>query len=316
MTSSVNVKPNIISGTDLLEKTFPKLNYIAEPIIAEGLTVLASKPKVGKSWMMMNLCLSVASDQLFCNHYDCVKGDVLYLALEDNHSRLQRRIALLSSSTRELDNVDFACNWPLIGEGCEEALEEWIMSKSTPKLIIVDTYQRIKGRSRGADKYAEDYDNVSALQQIASKHRLAIILVHHQRKDEASDTFDTVSGTHGITGAADTVAIIDGGKYAKILSIRGRDIEEQESAIQFNSKTFMWEMKGNARVADMGRERTKILETIKEANTPLTIPKIQEKTKMKPENLRKLLSNMAKEGDLHRPNNTQGLYALPDHISH
>jgi RecA-family ATPase len=79
--------------------TFPPLSWILPNIIpAEGLTILCSKPKFGKSWLVLDLCIACTHDRFTLGKIKPTQGDVLYLALEDSKRRLQRRMTKLLPS--------------------------------------------------------------------------------------------------------------------------------------------------------------------------------------------------------------------------
>lgn len=109
----------------------------------------------------------------------------------------------------------------------------------SPRLIVVDVFARVKG-SKGAEEtdYDADYRQAAMLQALASRHNLAVVLIHHTRKMAADDPFDEVSGTRGLTGAADSVLVLkrDGGTQQPVLYGRGCDLEEIETALQFDKE--------------------------------------------------------------------------------
>src|SRR5215210_415680 len=84
--------PTISSAADLRRKEFDPIRYVVPGFIAEGCTLLAGRPKLGKSWLMLDVGLAVAAGRICLGDTRCEQGDVLYLALEDNERRLQRRI--------------------------------------------------------------------------------------------------------------------------------------------------------------------------------------------------------------------------------
>ena len=69
-------------------------------------------------------------------------------------------------------------------------------------------------------------------------------MVHHTRKMAAEDPFETVSGTNGFTGAADTILILDKSSQGTTLYARGRDIEEIETALLFDKPSGTWLAQG------------------------------------------------------------------------
>ena len=58
-------------------------------MVPEGVALLAGKPKLGKSWLALGLCVAVASGGVAFGNVRVEKGSALYLALEDNERRLQ-----------------------------------------------------------------------------------------------------------------------------------------------------------------------------------------------------------------------------------
>src|SRR3712207_941948 len=89
MSSNTSIAP--ISASDLLRKQFDPLRWIVPEIIPEGLTLLAGPPKIRKSWLCLDLALAVAGYGHFLDEVELETGDVLYLALDDTHRRLQER---------------------------------------------------------------------------------------------------------------------------------------------------------------------------------------------------------------------------------
>src|SRR4029077_13789535 len=134
------------------------------------------------------------------------------------------------------------------------------------RLVSVDTLAKFREVPNGKTQpYADDYAAVSGLQKLASKYNIAIIIVHHDRKADADDVFDTVSGTLGLTGAADTILIMKRQAGAVGLYVCGRDIEEVEKALQFNRATCRWTILGEAAEVFRSGERNRVIAALKEA---------------------------------------------------
>ena len=70
-------------------------------------------------------------------------------------------------------------------------------------LIIIDTLQMIRGTNCD-NTYANDYRDLSVLKKIADRYSIAILLIHHLRKELADDVFNRISGTTAISGAVDS----------------------------------------------------------------------------------------------------------------
>jgi predicted ATP-dependent serine protease len=85
-------REHVFSAASLRSMEFPPVSFIVPGFVPEGLTILAGRPKIGKSWLALEVCLGVAGDYTVLGGSQPVPGDVLYCALEDNPRRLQKRI--------------------------------------------------------------------------------------------------------------------------------------------------------------------------------------------------------------------------------
>jgi hypothetical protein len=187
---------------------FAPLSYLLPELIPEGLCLLVSRPKLGKSWLVLDVAIATAASRFVLGELKPASGDALYLALEDGPRRLQRRLMKLLPSGTWPPGLTFATEWPRSDQGGLSDIESWIKSSKNPRLVIVDTLAQFRKIATGKDVYLEDSVAISGLQNLASKYNLTIIVVHHDRKSAADDVFDTVSGSLGLTGAADTIAIL------------------------------------------------------------------------------------------------------------
>jgi RecA-family ATPase len=187
--------------------------YLLPGLLPEGLCLLVSRPKLGKSWLALDIAIATAAGRFVLGTLKPqVPGPVLYLGLEDGKRRLQRRLTKLLPAFNGIwpPGLTFACEWPRSDEGGLADIEDWIKDRHEksqhPRLIVVDTLALFRKLASGKQAYQEDYTTVAELQKLASKYNITIIVVHHDRKTGADDVFDTVSGTLGLTGAADTIA--------------------------------------------------------------------------------------------------------------
>ncbi|MBX5223782.1 AAA family ATPase [Rhizobium sp. NLR8a] len=276
---------------------FAPVDYVVEGYIAEGLTILAGRPKLGKSWMALGFCIAVATGGQTLG-VDCEQGDVLYLALEDNRRRLKDRLEVVLSPAQVRPNMarlSLRTQSKKIGAGLIEELDAWRAKAANPKLIVIDTLSMVRPpKKANQDSYAADYEAISPLQKYAGEHRLAVIVVHHVRKAEAEDPLEAVSGTNGLTGAADTIMVLNRTTDGPKLYGRGRDIEEIEKALRFDKGT--WEVLGNAEEVKQSEQRRKILDILTDATTVLTPDEIGKQAGMKVNNVNYLLRALVKAG--------------------
>lgn len=311
-------RTKITAASDLQTMAFEPVRYFLAGYIPEGATILAGKPKVGKSWLLLDLALAATNDRYTLGTIKPMQGDVLYLALEDNLRRLKKRIAkLLDPEMKCSDRLKFITEWRRADQGGLEDIEAWCSSAASPACVLVDTLEKFRPlRSGKAEAYSSDYAAISGLQKIAGKFGIAIVIAHHLRKMEADDAFDTVSGTLGLTGAADTILILKRQGDAVTLYARGRDIEEKESAVQFNRHTCRWTILGDAAEVHVSNERGAILKALGEAGSDgLAVSEIMAATgKHNRHAMDALLYKMGNDGNIVRVK--RGVYAASNLNGH
>lgn len=234
--------------------------------------MLASKPKMGKSWMVLDLCLAVSAGLPFLG-YQTNAGECLYLALEDTERRLKSRMNKLLQGQRAPEGFYFTTSAHDIENGLIDELESHLLDHPQTKLIVIDTLQKVRSAAIGRDgAYAADYKAMTPLKTFADAHGLCVLLVHHLRKmGDDGDPFNRISGTNGIMGSLDTSIVLDREMRADentTLSIVGRDIESQDKIVKFNKETCRWEMQGDAdwlaeQRAELEYQDSPIVQTIK-----------------------------------------------------
>lgn len=300
-----------MTAADLMEKQLPDVRYIIPGYIAEGLTLLGGKPKLGKSWLLLGCAIAVATGGYAFGSVQVEQGDVLYLALEDNERRLQRRLSqlLFTEPAPEHLHIDTICQ-RLDGGLCDD-LRTWITSVTNPRLIIVDVLNKVRPAQKNNEGiYDYDVRSLEGMQSLAAEYGIAIVVVHHTRKAEAEDPFDCLSGSTGLSGTADATLVLARDSQGTTLYGRGRDIEEIETALAFDRTTGQWSVLGA--VADVRRsdERSTILESLKGASEPMSPRDIADDTGMPYQNVRQFLVRMSKAGEVIKV--TRGLYCHPD----
>ena len=227
----------------LMSTPMKPLRFVVQGLIPQGLHILAGSPKIGKSWLALWICLQVAKGEPVWG-FETRKFDVLYLCLEDSFARIQNRLFEITDEAPS--NLHFAVMSDAIGNGLEVQIEAFLGEHPGTGLIVIDTLQKIRRNiSTSVNPYAADYDDITALKQIADRHKLAIVLVHHLRKTGDSDPVNMISGTTGIAGGADSSFILQKEKRTDrtaTLICTGRDIEQRDLFLGFNKETFLWEL--------------------------------------------------------------------------
>jgi hypothetical protein len=247
---------------------FPEPRWAVPGLVAEGVTVLAGAPKAGKSWLALGLGVAVACGGKALGAVDVDAGPALYLALEDTGRRLKTRLAKVLGPDPAPESLTLATACPPLPIGGAEQISAWIDRHDGARLVVVDVLARVRGpASRDLSVYDQDYRAVCLAKEVADKHRVPFVIVHHTRKAAATDFLDEVSGTQGVAGAADSVLVLKRmrGKADAVLHVTGRDAEESSIALTFDPGLGAWHL--SATPADevlLGDTRAAILRYVRE----------------------------------------------------
>ena len=216
--------------------------FLVEELLPEGLHILAGAPKIGKSWLALWLCLCVAQGQPLWN-FAVTQGEVLYLSLEDSYRRIQSRLFDLTDDAPQ--TLHFAIMADTLKHGLEQQIEQFLMEHPTTKLVVIDTLQRVRGTGSDSNLYANDYQDIGILKQLADRRHIAILLIHHLRKLHDDDPMNMISGSTGLSGAADSTFVLQkNSRLANVASLHctGRDIPDRTLKLEFGEEDHVWKL--------------------------------------------------------------------------
>lgn len=231
-------------GAWLDGQTFPPLTWAIAGLIPEGFTILIGPPKAGKSWLALALLLAVASPRgVALGSIPTGPGRrVLYLALEDGDRRMQERCRALLGDGSPIPALFHYLTRVQVGR-VVSTIELFLRRYPDTGLVVIDTLGKVMPPAQqGESAYQRDYRVGSTLKNIADERPgLAVVVLHHDRKAGAEDFVDSVSGTHGIAGAADTIVVLARARQSTegLLMVTGRDVEEAEYALMMHGPAWM-----------------------------------------------------------------------------
>jgi hypothetical protein len=309
-------RDNVTNAQDLCDQKFPELKFIVPGLFPEGVTLLVSRPKLGKSWLLLQIGAAVANGvSVLASADHPLQGDVLYLNLEDGDRKAQRRMTKHFGALRQNwpAGMTIARSWRRFDQGGLDDLREWCKSVQKPTLVMIDTLKRVRPpRKAGQTDYDADYEACQGLLQLAHEFPgLAFIVAHHDRKMDAEDVFDTVSGTLGLIGGVDTIAILKRTAQGVSLHIEGRDlVDAVEKAVSFDRETCRWMILGEATEVHRTGERGRVLEALDGVADGLAPSEVAGITGLTSANAKQLLHRMAKAGEIVR--HSRGRYYHPD----
>lgn len=257
----------ITTMEDILLAIHKPPRWAIPDLIPEGLTILAGKPKTGKSWLLLGGCIAVATGGYALGNIKVDAGPVLALLLEDTERRINLRVKSLLGDERPtgLQNLHVKTEWKRTDDGGLDDLRAWLSVNRNARLILIDTLQKIRGaRKKDAGVYEDDYRAISDLKKLADEFGVPIVLIHHQNKAGNEDPLLSVSGTAGITGSADTIIVLEreANSTDGVLYVRGRDVNEDEIAIRFDPTTGRWSRLGKAEDWRISEERRAIVKLL------------------------------------------------------
>ena len=235
-------KLETMTAEQLQSAPYSPVPFLVEELLPEGLHILAGAPKIGKSWLALWLCLCVAQGQPLWN-FAVTQGEVLYLSLEDSYRRIQSRLFDLTEDAPP--TLHFAIMADTLKHGLEQQIEQFLTEHPATKLVVIDTLQRVRSAGGDSNPYANDYQDVGLLKQLADKHHIAILLIHHLRKLHDDDPMNMISGSTGLSGAADSTFVLQKSlRLANIASLHctARDIPDRTLKLEFGEEDHVWKL--------------------------------------------------------------------------
>lgn len=237
-----NYLPMVEIGA-LMEQVFSRSPAIIDNLLFQGTYILAGAPKIGKSFLVAQIAYHVSTGQPLwgCRVYP---GPVLYLALEDQYQRIQERMARMFGVEYQGDLL-ISVSAKQIGLGLDGQMEYFLEQYPKARLIIIDTLQKVRELSGDSYSYASDYDVIGQLKKFGERHNVAILIVHHTRKQPSEDSFEMISGTTGLLGCADGALLLHKEKRTDrkaVLDVVGRDQPDQRLHLIRNEERLTWDL--------------------------------------------------------------------------
>ncbi|MHB8648474.1 MAG: AAA family ATPase, partial [Thermomicrobiales bacterium] len=283
----------------LMEETFVPRRENVPGIIVQGVSLLASKAKIGKTWFVLGTALALASGGVALGVFPVEKTGVLLLSLEDGPQRLQDRFSLLLDDKPAPDGLTIFTEWPRLDAGGGADLDAYLTNHPDVKVVFIDTLAKIRPmRRKGGDLYQEDYHVGEVLKEICEKHCVAIVLVYHTRKARADDPLDEIRDTMGLTGGVDNCLILrrERGSADAVLYVTGRDIAEEKGfALKWDTPTAQWIVAGDASEYAVSTARKQVLDTLEGAPDGLTPTAVARQLGKPLSAVKKLMWTMSKD---------------------
>lgn len=304
-----------IDAADLLDRPLPALQWIVPELVPEGTSVLAAPPKVGKSCLVYQLAIEVAvGGSLLGRRVE--SGSALYYALEDGQRRGQDRLrTALGGRTLPYGRVEIRWSAPKVGDGLEDDIAAWLDVHPDARLVAIDTLGKVRPRTNGKrNAYEIDVEDLGRLQDLfRDRPGVALVIVHHARKEAGDDFLASVSGTYGITGSADTILVLKRKRLETFgtLIVTGRDVEEAEVPVKFDEGRWT---DAPANLAAASFERAEVYRVIS-AEGPVFPKAIGDRTGLERSSVAQMVAKLVDSGAVARTTGgyvATGTTILPD----
>ncbi len=292
------------SAADLYDAEFPPPKYAVNGLIPEGLSMIIARPKIGKSWLALQIGIAVGTGGHALGE-TVTQGKTLYLALEDSPLRMQDRMFHKQRAPRETQ-ITVMNEWPSLSD--DRAINALIKKIETDgyTLEIVDTLQRAVGGTSVVKDAAKLSKILGALQQFALRQHVAILLIHHSRKTASDlavgggDVIDDAMGGTEIAGVVDAMLGIyrKRGDTSATLRITGRDIGEHDLAIKFDKELFCWQVVGDADTVKENTLQAAIMETLDQLGKVATLSQIAKYLERDKGNVKREIMELVNKGVL------------------
>ncbi len=288
-----------MDAADLLALNLPPLRWIVPDLLPEGTTIIASPPKVGKSCLVYQIVAEVAiGGSLLGRRVE--PGSALYLALEDGRRRGQDRLrAVLAGRTMPRGRLEVRWGARRIGGGLEDDIARWLEAHPDARVVAIDTLGKVRPRSDGRrNAYEVDVQDLARLQDLFRDRPVALVIVHHARKDASDDFLASVSGTYGITGSVDTIVVLRRKRleaFGTVL-VTGRDVPDAEIPVRFDGLT--WQLAPES-LPEASFERLEVFRVI-ETSGPIFPAAIAEQISLGRTSVQNMVTKLVERGAVAR----------------
>lgn len=301
--------PTLFNAWELVQMDLPEPKWLVPGVWPEGVTLLAGKPKFGKSFLSLGLSFAFAAGGKALAKIPVAQCDVLYLFLEGGMAGLKSRIVSLCDGDAKRAEVMlqsapkglvFATDWPR-GEAGIAALRAYLEAHPATKFVVIDTLQHFRTApdGKGGGIYQEEYEATTSISKVCRFFGVSAAIVHHASKrqaDGAGDVLDLISGSTGLVAGVDNGAVLTNSSSGAILAIVPRELEEVRVSLNRLPRTHAqsghWEYAGSADDHAASDAQQRILKVIDESPDPLRAPEIAQILEANADSVRAQLHKM------------------------
>lgn len=285
----------LVSLGELMAKPDVPVEYVWEGRLASGaVSVVAAKPKVGKSTLARGLALAVARGEDFLG-FPTKQGECIYLALEEREEDVRNDFRAMGADGSESIQIHAAA---APAEGIRALCE--LVKERRPCLVVIDPLFRL-ARIRDEKAYAETYAELGPLIDAARETGTHVMLLHHSGKGQKADPIDSPLGSTAIGGAASPLIVMGRTEnYRTLRTVQRIGQDMPETILQFDPETKRLSVGGTREEIEIQAKRDEILEFLREAGETKTEQEIRDNVKGETKMLARALRELCKAAKLTR----------------
>ena len=301
------------AGRDLLVDGGRSPNTIVEGLLDEGMILFGGKPKRGKSWLMLDLALSVGTGSPVWRHFPVQEPQpALYIGLEDGRDDIRERLFAIRPGITDTGKLEFLYHFPRLNEGGLEKLHGYAES-GRYRLIIIDVLARVESADRrnSEKRYHDIYDMLAPLQDLRHQHPLCMVLVTHLRKSEAQDIFDGLHGSVAYQGVQDALWVLERRLQSNVAIVHTLGKRSHHQALHLSFVGGHWEFLGHDDEIKFSQARQDVQDLLDEYDRDMTISEVNRHLSQPRDGYRatqQLMYRMLQDGQLVRRG--RGRYGL------
>jgi hypothetical protein len=282
------------SLAEILTVELPEPTWVVPSFLPAGLASLCGRPKLGKSFLALQLAVAVGSGGVFLNQR-VERGVVLYLALEDYIRRIKDRALRMAADAKA--EVYFRFDFPPLNTREGLAFLEADIDKLHPRLVIVDTLARAVAGRVDWDDVGMTTSILSLPQRLAQEREIGILTLDHHSKLIRGDVIDDIIGSTGKAATYDTAWGFYRTDGRMTLKIVGRELEPRELVLEFDGVTGCWQLIGDASDVVTSEREAQVLDLLAEVGEVDT-QTVAKELEITERGARKLLERMRDAGKL------------------
>ena len=201
---------------DFMTRYKEQRSPIIHGLLREGETMnVIAAPKIGKSWLIYSLALSIVTGRRWLDTFDTVQGDVLLIDNELYPETLATRIPIVANAMK-LEYSAYAGHFhiePLRGHLRDiNSMNGFFarLQRGRYKLVIIDAWYRALPKETDENANGDMTSLYNQIDAYAQRLRCAFALVHHASKGSQSgkSVTDVGAGAGAQSRAADTHLVL------------------------------------------------------------------------------------------------------------